>query len=32
MTGVQEFLLIAGLLAAWFLLQAWILPRAGVKT
>lgn len=30
--GIMEFLIFLGILALWFLLQAWILPRAGVRT
>ncbi len=28
----MEYLLIVGFLAAWFILQIWVLPRFGVKT
>jgi hypothetical protein len=28
----MEFLFPVGLLVAWFILQAWVLPRLGVKT
>jgi hypothetical protein len=28
----MEFLLPLGILAAWVVLQAWVLPRFGVKT
>ena len=28
----MEYLLIIGFLAAWFILQIWVLPRFGVKT
>jgi hypothetical protein len=28
----MEYLLIIGFLAAWFVLQIWVLPRFGVKT
>jgi hypothetical protein len=27
-----EFLALLGFLAAWIILQAWVLPRLGVKT
>jgi hypothetical protein len=29
---VMEFLIPLAVLAAWFILQAWVLPRFGVKT
>ncbi len=29
---VMEFLIPFALLGAWFILQAWVLPRFGVKT
>jgi hypothetical protein len=28
----MEYLLIIGFLAAWLILQIWVLPRFGVKT
>jgi len=28
----MEFLIPLGVLVAWFVLQAWVLPRFGVKT
>jgi hypothetical protein len=28
----MEFLIPLGVLAVWFILQAWVLPRLGVKT
>jgi hypothetical protein len=28
----MEFLVLSGILAAWIILQAWVLPRFGVKT
>jgi hypothetical protein len=28
----MEFLIFLGILAGWIVLQAWILPRFGVKT
>jgi hypothetical protein len=31
-TGKMEILLIFAVLALWFVLQAWILPRFGVPT
>jgi hypothetical protein len=29
---LMEFLIPLGFLVVWFLLQAWVLPRFGVKT
>ena len=29
---MKEMLLAFGVLAAWFILNAWVLPRFGVKT
>ncbi len=29
---MKELLLPLGILAAWFVLNAWVLPRFGVKT
>jgi hypothetical protein len=28
----MEVLILLGILVAWFILQAWVLPRLGVKT
>lgn len=29
---MNEFLLLLGFLVVWFLLNAWVLPKFGVKT
>jgi hypothetical protein len=29
---MKELLMMFGLLAAWFVLNAWVLPKFGVKT
>lgn len=29
---IVEILIFAGVFVAWIVLQAWVLPRAGVKT
>jgi hypothetical protein len=29
---IMEFLIPLAILAAWLILQAWVLPRCGVKT
>jgi hypothetical protein len=31
-SSAMEYLLFAGILAAWIILQVWVLPRFGVKT
>jgi hypothetical protein len=31
-TIVKELLIFVGLLALWYVLNAWVLPRAGVST
>jgi hypothetical protein len=31
-TGFMEFLLLAGVFAAWIVLNLWVLPRLGVPT
>jgi hypothetical protein len=31
-TGLMEMLLFAGVLAVWFALNLWVLPRLGVPT
>ena len=29
---MTEFLIIAGFVAVWFILQMWVLPKFGVRT
>ena len=29
---MKEILLVVGIIVAWYLLQAWILPKMGVST
>jgi len=31
-TSMRDFIIFGGFIAAWVLLQAWLLPRLGVKT